>query len=204
MRCIDAYRSALRESSTFLYSIDPRTYVAEIFDPVTLEKGRGVDAWVILQSVFDSETGSTSFACCKWCPDKVFYSESCLHELALNGSDVLRQTPASAYDNPTAIAFRWTPSTASEPSLILYCSMSAKSEPAIVSYNGFYSNAGVWLGDHEHHLGHDTEADSDELEKNREKFQLHFTDLRAKADKNSLHDLYDERSISYKPVPPPR
>ncbi|KAH7097347.1 hypothetical protein BKA62DRAFT_624087, partial [Auriculariales sp. MPI-PUGE-AT-0066] len=221
--CLDLYRQALRESSTFVYAIDPRTYVAEVYDPVTLEKGRGVDAWVIQQGVFDKSTGTTSFSCCKWCPDKSFYSLPCLHELILANGELPSQQPVSAYDNPSAVAFRWTPSTSTEPALIMFCVMSPAFYPTIVSFNGFYSNAGVWackkcrdmsccihieaarkLGDHELLLGQEDEAHEESIVETRQLLQEHIAELRQRADRNSLRDLQDERSISYRPVPPPR
>lgn len=95
--CIDLYRSALDSSETFVYAVDPRTWVAEVYDPITQEKGRGVDAWVILQGNFDDHSGSMRFTCCKWCPDKLLYRSECLHELVLNGTDRPEFLPRSGY-----------------------------------------------------------------------------------------------------------
>jgi len=164
--CIDMYRAALDSSETFMYAIDPRTWVAEIYDPVSQEKGRGVDAWVVLQGTFNSASGGLSFTCSKSCPDKLRYRSACLHELVLNGSDPPDRLPCSEHgernasrilvelillfhffflsDNPTAVAFRWTPTLGAEPALILYCILSTKREPAIVAFNGISSNVGIW------------------------------------------------------------
>ncbi|KAH7065644.1 hypothetical protein BKA62DRAFT_779474 [Auriculariales sp. MPI-PUGE-AT-0066] len=221
--CIDSYRAALRESQTFLYAIDPRTFIAEIYDPITHKKGRGVDAWVVLQGEYNSLTGCTTFSCCKWCPDKARYQEPCLHELALNGRDRVHRKPVSVYDNPNAIAFRWTPSTEQEPALLMFCVMSSNFGPTVISFNGYYSNAGVWMckrcrgvnscmhietaqgiGYHDRLLAQEDVTDSVAAERNRKQLEEHISSLREKANRNSLRDLHEERSVSFTSVNMPR
>jgi len=99
--CIDMYRAALDSSETFIYAIDPRTWVAEVYDPISQEKGRGVDAWVVLQGSFDSASGGLRYTCSKSCPDKLRYRSECLHELVLNSSDPPDRLPCSEHGECT-------------------------------------------------------------------------------------------------------
>ncbi|KAH7100812.1 hypothetical protein BKA62DRAFT_600832, partial [Auriculariales sp. MPI-PUGE-AT-0066] len=217
------YRAALRDSETFVYYIDPRTAVAQIYDPITHDKGLGVDAWVVLQSVFSVNTGRTSFTCCKWCPDKARYNEACLHELALNANDSPTPDPVSQYDNPSAVAFRWTPPSDDAAGLIIFCVMSSRADPSIVAFNGFYANAGVWsckkcrgvssclhidaafkIGYHEELLPLDDSPGMEDNERNKLKLEQHLAALRAQTNRNSLRDLNLERSVSFKPIGSPR
>ncbi|KAH7090889.1 hypothetical protein BKA62DRAFT_788315 [Auriculariales sp. MPI-PUGE-AT-0066] len=177
-RCIDIYRAALASSETFIYHIDPRTAVAEIYDPITEMKGQGVDAWVVLQN-------------------KSHYDKPCFHELALNAEGGSHSDPASRYDNPSAIVFKWTPPAEDGPALILFCVMSSRSDPSIVAFNGFYSNAGVWsckrcrrvascahieaaakMNYHEQLLPPDDVEGLDHLELNKKKLEEHLATLR--------------------------
>lgn len=82
---VDTYRDAVANGVTAVRRLDPRTYVAQIFDPMSQAQSHGVDGWVVVQSSTDRQSGELSHVCCSWCPDKNHYGQ-CLHELLLDAA----------------------------------------------------------------------------------------------------------------------
>lgn len=219
------YRESVELHVAGFFQIDPRTWIAEIHDGNTAPRERGVDAWTIVQC-HASLTKGLSYTCAP-CPD--FSSgKTCVHTMLLEDANRPEFRPFSDRDDPECVCFQHSYPEGDENALSMFVLMDKSARPVLVSHYGAAGEAGWWtctkdsVASCSHvakaktnpafiHLSvrkgwrrwYEVVSEEDTSAEEDDEDLLQAAAERERADKNSMKELFDERSVSYNKVGPP-